>query len=57
VSPAIHASWPPNSGSTTRERCAVRNLAREQTDDYAARSQRPVAEVEKWLSPYLGYEA
>ncbi|HLP01276.1 MAG TPA: methionine synthase [Opitutaceae bacterium] len=36
---------------------AVGKLARDQVEDYAARSQRPVAEVEKWLSPYLGYEA
>ena len=35
---------------------AVGKLARDQIEDYAARSQRPVAEVEKWLSPYLGYE-
>ena len=36
---------------------AVGKLARDQVEEYAARSQRPVAEVEKWLSPYLGYEA
>jgi 5-methyltetrahydrofolate--homocysteine methyltransferase len=36
---------------------AVGKLARDQVEDYAARSQRPVARVEKWLSPYLGYEA
>ncbi|MFT3831234.1 MAG: methionine synthase [Opitutaceae bacterium] len=36
---------------------AVGKLARDQVEDYATRSQRPVAEVEKWLSPYLGYEA
>jgi 5-methyltetrahydrofolate--homocysteine methyltransferase len=36
---------------------AVGKLARDQVEDYAARSRRPVAEVEKWLSPYLGYEA
>lgn len=33
---------------------AVGKLARDQVEDYAARSQR---EVEKWLSPYLAYEA
>jgi 5-methyltetrahydrofolate--homocysteine methyltransferase len=36
---------------------AVGKLARDQIEDYAARSQRPIAEAEKWLSPYLGYEA
>jgi len=36
---------------------AVGKLARDQVEDYATRSQRPVTEVEKWLSPYLGYEA
>jgi len=36
---------------------AVGKLAHDQVEDYAARSRRPVAEVEKWLGPYLGYEA
>jgi 5-methyltetrahydrofolate--homocysteine methyltransferase len=36
---------------------AVGKLARDQIEDYAARSARPVGEVEKWLAPYLGYEA
>ncbi len=36
---------------------AVGKLARDQIEDYAARSAREVAEVEKWLSPYLAYEA
>lgn len=36
---------------------AAGKLARDQVEDYAARSQREVAEIEKWLSPYLGYEA
>ncbi len=35
---------------------AVGKLARDQVEDHAAHSQREVAEVEKWLSPYLGYE-
>ncbi|MBK8477289.1 MAG: methionine synthase [Opitutaceae bacterium] len=35
---------------------AVGKLARDQVEDYASRSARPVGEVEKWLSPYLGYE-
>ena len=36
---------------------AVGKLARDQIADYAARSARPTAEAEKWLAPYLGYEA
>jgi 5-methyltetrahydrofolate--homocysteine methyltransferase len=36
---------------------AVGKLARDQVEDYAARSRREIAEAEKWLSPYLGYEA
>ena len=36
---------------------AVGKLARDQVEDYAARSARPVSEIEKWLAPYLGYEA
>jgi len=36
---------------------AVGKLAHDQVEDYATRSRRPVAEVEKGLSPYLGYEA
>jgi len=36
---------------------AVGKLARDQVEDYATRSRRPVVDVEKWLSPYLGYEA
>jgi 5-methyltetrahydrofolate--homocysteine methyltransferase len=36
---------------------AVGKLARDQVEDYAARSARPVSEIEKWLARYLGYEA
>jgi len=35
---------------------AVGKLARDQVDDYTTRSRRPVTEVERWLSPYPGYE-
>jgi len=36
---------------------AVGKLARDQVDDYATRSRRPIAEVEKWLSPDLDHNA
>jgi len=36
---------------------AVDRLSREQVKSYAARKAMPVAEVEKWLSPNLGYDA
>jgi 5-methyltetrahydrofolate--homocysteine methyltransferase len=35
----------------------VGRLGRDQITDYAARTQRPVAEVERWLAPNLGYDA
>ncbi|MFC5865267.1 methionine synthase [Acidicapsa dinghuensis] len=31
-------------------------IARDQTEDYARRKQMPVAEVERWLGPNLGYD-
>ncbi len=34
---------------------AVGKIARDQIEDYAARQGRPVAEVERWLGPYLDY--
>ena len=34
---------------------AVGKLGRDQIEDYAARKKIPVAEVEKWLGPYLDY--
>jgi 5-methyltetrahydrofolate--homocysteine methyltransferase len=34
---------------------AVGKLGRDQIEDYAARKSIPVAEVEKWLGPYLDY--
>lgn len=35
---------------------AVGKVERDQIEDYAARKGMPVAEVEKWLSPYLNYD-
>ncbi len=35
---------------------AVDRLTREQTESYAARKGMPLAEVEKWLAPNLGYD-
>ncbi|NHK29369.1 methionine synthase [Parvularcula flava] len=34
----------------------VGKVARDQVEDYAKRKGRPVADMEKWLSPILGYE-
>jgi len=34
---------------------AVGKLAKDQVEDYAARKRIPVAESEKWLTPYLDY--
>ena len=36
---------------------AVGKLARDQVEDYARRQGTPVEESERWLAPYLGYEA
>ena len=36
---------------------AVGKLARDQVEEYAARRGEPVAEAERWLGPYLNYEA
>ena len=35
---------------------AVDRLTRDQVEDYARRKGMPLAEVERWLSPNLGYE-
>jgi 5-methyltetrahydrofolate--homocysteine methyltransferase len=35
---------------------AVGLIARDQVEDYAVRKDLPVAEVERWLAPYLAYE-
>ena len=34
---------------------AISDLQRDQVEDYAQRKGMPVAEVEKWLGPWLGY--
>lgn len=34
---------------------AVGKLGKDQIEDYAARKKMPVADVEKWLGPYLDY--
>lgn len=36
---------------------AVAQIQRDQVEDYAARKNMPVAEVERWLAPNLGYDA
>ena len=36
---------------------AVDRLTRDQVEDYARRKGMPLSEVERWLSPNLGYEA
>jgi 5-methyltetrahydrofolate--homocysteine methyltransferase len=35
----------------------VGKIGRDQVEDYAIRKGWPVADVEKWLGPYLDYEA
>jgi 5-methyltetrahydrofolate--homocysteine methyltransferase len=35
---------------------AVGKVARDQVADYARRKNMPLAEAERWLAPYLGYE-
>jgi len=35
---------------------AVDKLTKDQVEDYATRKARPVAEIERWLSPNLGYD-
>lgn len=35
---------------------AIARVARDQVEQYAARKGMPVAEVEKWLRPYLAYD-
>ena len=34
---------------------SVGKIGRDQVEDYAARKEAPVAEIERWLGPYLGY--
>ena len=35
---------------------SVGRVGRDQVEDYAARKGLPLAEVERWLRPNLGYE-
>ena len=35
---------------------AVDRITKEQVEDYAVRKGMPVAEVERWLAPNLGYD-
>jgi 5-methyltetrahydrofolate--homocysteine methyltransferase len=35
---------------------AVGKVGRDQVEDYARRKSMPVADAERWLAPYLGYE-
>ncbi|HEV2007941.1 MAG TPA: vitamin B12 dependent-methionine synthase activation domain-containing protein, partial [Burkholderiales bacterium] len=35
---------------------AVGKIGRDQVEDYARRKDMPLAEVERWLAPYLGYD-
>ncbi len=56
-----NAMYPPSSVSghyfnhPESKYFAVGKLAKDQIEDYSARKQQPVAESEKWLSPYLDY--
>jgi len=36
---------------------AVAQIQRDQVEDYAVRKNMPIAEVERWLAPNLGYDA
>jgi len=57
------AMWPPAAVSgfylshPESTYFAVGKVGRDQVEDYARRSGMPVSEVEKWLAPYLAYEA
>jgi 5-methyltetrahydrofolate--homocysteine methyltransferase len=33
----------------------ISDLQKDQIEDYAERKNMPVSEVERWLSPWLGY--
>jgi 5-methyltetrahydrofolate--homocysteine methyltransferase len=35
---------------------ALDKITREQAEDYAKRKSMPLSQVERWLSPNLGYE-
>ena len=58
-----YAMWPGASVSgwyfshPASQYYAVAQIQRDQVEDYAARKQMPVADVERWLAPNLGYDA
>ncbi|HEY2759756.1 MAG TPA: vitamin B12 dependent-methionine synthase activation domain-containing protein, partial [Pirellulales bacterium] len=35
---------------------AVDRITRDQADNYASRKEMPLAEIERWLAPNLGYD-
>ena len=35
---------------------AIDKVTRDQVEDYAQRKQMPLAEIERWLAPNLGYD-
>ena len=55
------AMWPGSSvsglyfGHPQSSYFGVGNLGRDQIEDYAVRKSMPVAEIERWLGPWLGY--
>jgi 5-methyltetrahydrofolate--homocysteine methyltransferase len=55
------AMWPGSSvsglyfGHPHSSYFGVGNLGRDQIEDYAVRKSMPVAEIERWLGPWLGY--
>ncbi len=57
-----YAMWPASSVSgfylahPQSQYFAVGRIARDQVEDYARRKNMPVADVERWLAPYLAYE-
>jgi 5-methyltetrahydrofolate--homocysteine methyltransferase len=56
------AMWPAASvsglyfGHPESRYFSVDRISRDQVESYAARKQMPIAEIERWLSPNLGYE-
>jgi hypothetical protein len=43
-------------GDSTVKRPSQPRVGRDQVESYAARKGMPIAEVERWLGPNLGYE-
>ena len=58
----IYAMYPASSVSgfyvshSQSQYFAVGKIARDQVEDYARRKNMPVADVERWLAPYLAYD-